>query len=142
MIQDMAHGGIPAPREKVLIVDDDPVVLEIAKGTLEKAGYAVDTREQALGTAQWVAQNQPSFVLLDVKMPALSGGELTQLIRRKSATSRVAVILHSSMDPDELGALAKSTGALGAIKKTPNQKLFLAEFERFAALHRLSASRR
>jgi len=102
----------------------------------------VDTREQALGTAQWVAQEKPDFVLLDVKMPALSGGELSQLIRRKQATSRVAVILHSSMDSEELNSLARSSGALGAIRKTANAKLFLADFERLVLRHRAARGAR
>lgn len=123
-------------RPRVLVVDDDPVVLEIIKEVLSDSGYQVDTRDQALGTAQWVARERPEFVLLDVKMPALSGGELTQLIRRKQATSQVAVILHSSMDSEELSALAQSAGALGAIKKTSNTRLFLAEFERLVARSR------
>jgi DNA-binding response OmpR family regulator len=128
-------------RGKVLVVDDDPVVLEIVKELLLGSGYTVDIREQALGTAQWVASEKPDFVLLDVKMPALSGGELTQLIRRKEATNQVAVILHSSIDSEALNALARSTGALGAIKKTSNSKLFIAEFERLVARHRANKTK-
>lgn len=137
----MVSSGSPALRPRVLVVDDDPVVLEIIKEVLSDAGYRVDTRDQALGTAQWVAREQPEFVLLDVKMPALSGGELTQLIRRKQALSQVEVILHSSMGVDELNALAQSTGALGAIKKTPNSRLFLVEFERLVGKSRANRPR-
>ena len=122
-------------RGKVLVVDDDPVVLEFVKEWLAGAGYEVTLRDQALGTAQWVLQEQPDFILLDVKMPALSGGELTQLLRRNKSTAHCAVILHSSMDADELAALASSTGALGALQKTPSEKLFLAGFERLVARH-------
>jgi len=131
----------PAFRPRVLIVDDDPVVLEVVKEMLTGAGYRVDTRDQALGTAQWVAREQPEFVLLDVKMPALSGGELTQLIRRKQAMSQVAVILHSSMESDELNSLARNSGALGAIKKTPNTRIFLLEFDRLVAKWRADKRR-
>ena len=130
-----------APRVKVLIVDDDPVVLEIVQGWLLDAGYLVSVRDQALGTAQWVAREKPDFVLLDVKMPALSGGELTQLIRRNQSTSGTAVILHSSQDSDTLAALAKSTGALGALQKTSSSKLFLAGFERLVARYRSTKTR-
>lgn len=133
---------VPTPRAKVLVVDDDPVILEIIQEVLEKEGYKVETRQEALGTAQWVAREQPDYILLDVKMPALSGGELTQLIRRREALSRVAVILHSSMDIDGLNALAQSTGAIGAIRKSPNARLFVAEFERLVARHRVTGTPR
>ncbi len=127
---------ISTSRAKILVVDDDPVILEIVREILERAGYHVDTRDQALGTAQWVLREQPDYVLLDVKMPALSGGELAQLLARKETKSGAAVVLHSSTDVDDLAALAHSTGALGAIKKNPNAMLFLAEFERLIAQHR------
>jgi len=128
-------------RGKVLVVDDDPVVLELVKEWLGSAGYEVTLRDQALGTAQWVVNEQPDFILLDVKMPALSGGELTQLLRRNQSTASCAVILHSSMDADALTALASSTGALGALQKTPKRNLFLAGFERLVARHHSSKAK-
>jgi CheY-like chemotaxis protein len=121
---------------KVFVVDDDPVVLQIVREWLEKAGYLVSTRDQALGTAQWVAKEKPAYVLLDVKMPALSGAELTQIIRRHHTTSETVVILYSSMDAASLSLLARKTGAFGAIQKTSQSRLFLAEFERLVAQHR------
>jgi CheY-like chemotaxis protein len=119
------------PRKaRVLVVDDDPVVLELVRGWLEDAGYAVEVRESALGTTQQVATEQPDVVLLDVMMPALSGGELAQLIRRHHRTSLAAVILHSSLEADELQSLVVKTGALGALSKTNDAERFVADFNR------------
>jgi len=111
-------------------VDDDPVVLELVRGWLEDAGYAVEVRESALGTTQQVATEQPDVVLLDVMMPALSGGELAQLIRRHHRTALAQVILHSSLKADELQTLAAKTGALGALSKTNDAHQFVADFDR------------
>ncbi len=119
-----------------MVVDDDAVILALIKEWLEDAGYSVTVRDQALGTAQWVLREKPDFVLLDVKMPALSGAEITQIIRRDQAASNSAVILHSGMEADALEALARSTGALGALQKTHSEKLFVAGFERLVAGHR------
>jgi CheY-like chemotaxis protein len=98
-----------------LVVDDDPIALEVARGRLEEMGFEVATRGQALGTSTWILQHRPDFVLLDVMMPALTGGELAHVLRRRAAST--AVILHSSKDPAELRALVEKTGALGAIQK-------------------------
>jgi DNA-binding NarL/FixJ family response regulator len=68
--------------------------------------------------------------LLDVMMPALSGGELAQLIRRHHRTAVASVILHSSLEPDELEALVAKTGALGALPKTNDAERFVADFDR------------
>jgi len=122
-----------ARKTRVLVVDDDPVILELVSGWLSEAGYAVEVRESALGTAQQIASDQPDVVLLDVMMPALSGGELAQLIRRHHRTALASVILHSSLAPAELDLLVAKTGAIGGLQKTNDAVRFVASFERLVA---------
>ena len=124
---------MPRRRGKVLIVDDDPVILEVVRERLDAAGFDVYVRADALGTSQWVAREQPDFILLDVMMPALSGAELGQLLKRSHTTNQTAVILHSSMSQAALQPVIERTGALGAIGKTHDGVQFLAEFERIIA---------
>lgn len=123
----------PRRRGKVLVVDDDPIILEVVRERLHSAGFDVYVRSDALGTSQWVAREQPDFVLLDVMMPALGGGELGQLLKRSHSTNQTAVILHSSMSPSSLAPIIARTGAVGAIGKTHDGAAFIAEFERLAA---------
>ncbi len=118
------------PRTKVLVVDDDPVVLEVTKMRLTKAGYDVVTREDAVGTSTAVAQENPEIVLLDVSMPGISGEALAKLITQSHKRHSVAVIFHSTRDAVELQRLAQDCGALGAIQKTSSSSLFRIQFER------------
>jgi DNA-binding response OmpR family regulator len=120
----------PRRRGKVLVVDDDPVILEVIRERLDGAGFDVYVRADALGTSQWVAREQPDFILLDVMMPALSGGELGQLLKRSASTNQTAVILHSSMSALSLQPVIDRTGAIGAITKTHDGAKFIADFER------------
>jgi len=124
----------------VLVVDDDPIVLEVTRERLEGAGYVVHTREEALGTSQWTAEFLPDIVLLDVNMPALTGPDLAQLLKKRRATKGVAIILYSSLDSLELQAKIGATGAVGAIQKSGDARRFIEEFERLAARARASAS--
>jgi CheY-like chemotaxis protein len=123
----------PRRRGKILVVDDDPIILEVVRERLDAAGYDVYVRADALGTSQWVAREQPDFILLDVMMPALSGGELGQLLKRSTSTNQTAVILHSSMSVSSLQPVIERTGAVGAIGKTHDGAKFMAEFERIIA---------
>jgi DNA-binding response OmpR family regulator len=123
----------PRRRGKVLVVDDDPVILEVVRERLDAAGYDVYVRADALGTSQWVAREQPDFILLDVMMPALSGGELGQLLKRSTSTNQTAVILHSSLTAASLQPVIERTGAIGAIGKTHDGAKFMAEFEQLAS---------
>ncbi len=120
-------------RGTVLVVDDDPIVLEVTKERLESAGYEVHTREEALGTSQWTAEFQPDIVLLDVNMPALTGTDLAQLLKKRRATKDIAIILYSSIESSELHGKLRAAGAVGAIQKTGDDRRFLEDFERLAS---------
>ncbi|MFW5876170.1 MAG: response regulator [Myxococcota bacterium] len=125
---------------KVLVVDDDPISLEVARERLERAHHQVVTRDRALGTSQVILSDRPDCVLLDVMMPGISGDELATLLRQQGRTKETAIILHSSKDEEELAALIDETGALGAIQKTSDDEAFLAQFARLT--RELAAGRR
>lgn len=120
----------------MLLVDDDPIVLAINQERLEQLGYTVHVRDQVLGTSQWIVKNNPWMAILDVMMPAMSGGELALFLRKRGIATHV--VLHSSKDLDELRELMSETGAIGVIPKGLSD----AEFERqFTALARLAQRR-
>jgi CheY-like chemotaxis protein len=123
----------PRRRVKILVVDDDPVILEVVRERLEAAGYVVHVRLDAIGTSQWVAREQPDFILLDVMMPALGGGELGLLLKRSTSTNQTVVILHSSLSADSLLPIIQRTGAIGAIAKTHDGAKFMEDFEAIVA---------
>jgi CheY-like chemotaxis protein len=120
-------------RGTVLIVDDDPIVLEVTRERLSDAGYSVFVREEALGTSQWTAEFHPDIILLDVNMPALTGIDLAQLLKKRAATKDVAIILYSSLEASELQGKLSATGAVGAIQKTADARRFLDAFERLVS---------
>ena len=126
-------------RLKVLVVDDDAVVLEVTRNWLEHAGYNVTTRVQAIGTAEWVTRERPDFVLLDVHMPGVSGSEIAQMIHRNRDADSIAIVFYSVMADEALDDLARCSGAVGGIKKTNSGRLFIAEFERLIARHRANS---
>src|SRR5262249_26271874 len=65
-------------RMRFMVVDDDPVVLEVTRERLSFMGYDVIVRESALGTSAAILRERPDVVLLDVNMPSLSGEQLAQ----------------------------------------------------------------
>jgi DNA-binding response OmpR family regulator len=107
---------------RILVVDDDPIALEVARERLIRLGFDVTTRSESLGTTGWILQNRPDCVLLDVMMPALSGSELANVLRRRSVDT--CIILHSSKPQSELDTLVRETGASGAISKASDERRF------------------
>lgn len=120
---------------KVLVIDDDPIVLELVRQRLTTAGYDVRVREEALGTTQAVREERPDVVLLDVMMPALNGERIASLLRAGAGTRGVGVIFYSSKSESDLAALIEQTGALGAIHKGGDEADFLERFRELVARH-------
>jgi two-component system OmpR family response regulator len=125
-------------RGSVLIVDDDPIMLEATRERLERLNYRVFTREDALGTSQWAAEFQPDVILLDINMPALAGTHLAQILKKNEATKAAIIILHSASEPAQAAALLTATGAAGIISKTGDAQRFVREFENLVGRARRS----
>ena len=116
-------------RNRVLVVDDDPIALEVARERLERAGYEVVTHDSGFGTSRVILDVRPEVVLLDVMMPGLSGGQLADLIAKSPTLSQVGVILHSGKGGKELREIVDLTGSAGAIEKTHDGAKFIAQFD-------------
>jgi two-component system phosphate regulon response regulator PhoB len=123
----------PSQRGKVLVVDDDHLALQVIRGRLERAGFTVITRHEAIGTSAAVVTEKPDVILLDFRMPGLSGDALAQLLEKNESTRHIGIIFHSGEDLALLQRRAKELGLLGAIPKTDSEPAFLAQFERLFA---------
>ncbi len=106
---------MPFAKSRVLILDDDPEQLLLVGRTLRAAGYDVEMLTSPIGITNVARKLQPDVVLLDVNVPALSGDQLVEGIRKQHAAARI--ILYSGSDAATLHGLAKSAGADGWIQK-------------------------
>ena len=69
---------------KVLIVDDEPTILELFKYEFEDAGYTVMLAENGRVALDRVAADLPDFIVLDIAMPVMSGKEFALELKRLS----------------------------------------------------------
>lgn len=77
------------PKTRILVVDDDPMILELLVTRLDLAGYHVVTARDGLEALKRVSDAQPHAMILDVNMPRLDGfGVLKQL----NATGRIMAL--------------------------------------------------
>ncbi len=66
-----------------MVVDDEPEDLKTMKSVLEKEGYNVVTAEDGLDVLKSITQKKFELILLDIRMPALSGYDLSRLLRER-----------------------------------------------------------
>jgi CheY-like chemotaxis protein len=107
----------PLSARKILIVDDDPLHLSLARELLEAEGYDVHVHATAFGATEKVIHERPDLVLLDVNMPALSGEGLVKVLRGRGLLGATQVLLYSSNDEESLRCAAERLGILGYVCK-------------------------
>jgi two-component system, NtrC family, response regulator AtoC len=102
-------------RDVVLVVDDEPVIVELLRTYLTGLGYQVETAMNGGDALTRVQLNRPDAVILDLKLPDMSGAEILGRIR---ATDDSISVLMLTANTDEVVArgLLKA-GALDYICK-------------------------
>jgi CheY-like chemotaxis protein len=88
-----AGPGAPKPRPRVLVVDDDPILLGLELQILEYGGYEVEGAANGLEALASIERQEFDVVLTDCLMPGLDGIGLLTALRRSG--NRVPVVLTS-----------------------------------------------
>ncbi|WP_243228490.1 response regulator transcription factor [Microbacterium sp. CIAB417] len=83
---------------RVLIVEDDPMVCEVAEAYLRAAGFLVDVASDSFSGLDAVTRVRPDLVVLDRMLPGIDGVEVCRRIRR---TSQVPVIMLTALGAPE-----------------------------------------
>ena len=77
---------------RVLVVDDDPEIVDAVGEALQEDGYLVETATDGATALKRVLEAPPDLIVLDVRMPNLNGWEFCEIVRRQSHTRDVPVL--------------------------------------------------
>jgi two-component system response regulator BaeR len=77
--------------ERLLIVEDEPILAKLMTDCLHQAGYQVFTLENGLEVVDWVKEQSPDLVLLDLNLPGKHGMEICKEVRSFSTVPIVIV---------------------------------------------------
>jgi DNA-binding NtrC family response regulator len=80
------------PKLRILVVDDEPDILTLLRHRLEQLGYAVSTAANGPEALRRIASEPPALVLLDLKLPRVSGLEVLKQIKQTSPECMVIVM--------------------------------------------------
>ncbi|MCL2192973.1 MAG: response regulator [Treponema sp.] len=85
-------------RNKILIVDDDPVNLDFFQLMLSKLGFTVGEATDGLDALEKLKEFYPDIILLDNIMPKMSGWELTKTLKEDPRYRDIPIIMFSALD--------------------------------------------
>lgn len=78
---------------RVLIIEDEPNIIEAVRFILSRDGWAVDTHSDGATALEAVARRPPDLIILDVMLPNRSGYDILADLRKASATRSIPVLM-------------------------------------------------
>jgi CheY-like chemotaxis protein len=110
--------------KKILLVEDDAVVVEIYRKKFLREGFEVDVAEDGLVAMKVLPVFKPDLVVLDLMMPKFNGADVLKFIRSNPALKDIKVVIFSNAYMTDLALAAAKTGADASLLKsscTPGQ---------------------
>jgi len=125
-------------KQKILVIEDDPLNMELVTDLLEVAGYTVlqaGTADEGIIMAKGA---DPTLILMDIRLPGIDGLVATGILKEDSVTRHIPIIAltASVMLGDESRALA--AGCAGYIRKPIDTRTFSSTVAAFIEAERKS----
>ena len=117
---------------KILVVDDDPDILEILKYNLKNSGYSVKSAGNGVEAIKKAKKFIPDIILMDVMMPEMSGIEACEEIKNIDQLSQAIIIFLSARSEDYTQISAYDAGADDYISKPVKPKILLKKISNIA----------
>lgn len=102
---------------RILVADDSPVIRAAVGSLLRDAGYEVITAEDGIEAIQQFYSQVPDLVLLDIKMPRMSGYVACRLIKEDWSVAHIPILILTALDSAEDRYWSEKSGADGYLTK-------------------------
>ena len=80
-------------RERIVLIEDEPDIAEVLQYNLGKEGFEVEVAHRGDSGLEAIRRDPPDLVLLDLMLPGVDGLELTRMLKRDAATSRLPIVM-------------------------------------------------
>ena len=119
---------------RILIVEDDPDILELVQYNLQRKGYQVIPCSNGESGLKLAKERVPDLIVLDVMLPKLSGLEVCESIRKDNLGKRPKILLVTARGSAADMARGKLAGADAQLTKPFATQELLAEAKRLLAM--------
>lgn len=84
--------------KEILVVDDEPNMIDIAEAVLVEEGYKVTGAHSGKECLERLRKKKPDLILLDIRMPGMSGWDVLKEIKRDERTRSIPVMMYTVME--------------------------------------------
>jgi two-component system cell cycle response regulator DivK len=118
-------------RNRILIVEDNPISLTLLKQLLKAHGYEVLGTPEGLRALDLAREEQPDLILMDIRLPDISGLEVTRLLKQDDRTKAIPIVAVTALASPEYERKGLESGCDAYIPKPITLGNFLRTIESF-----------
>ena len=125
----LSSQGESSLREKILVVDDSMLVLNMMKQGLSQQGFEVLTANDGQEGYDVAVEHEPDLIITDFNMPKMDGRELTRALKSREELSNIPVLMLTAADSDTDQRKGKHAGVAAFLSKPfpPDKLVVIAE---------------
>ncbi len=114
---------------KILLVDDEPDILDFLRYNLQKEGYEVFTAGDGADGLKLAVQERPHIVILDIMMPKMDGVEVCRQLRGRPELANMLIVFLTARDEDYSQIAALDIGGDDYITKPIRPRVFISRIK-------------
>ena len=116
---------------RILVIDDDPIVLDMMSKHLSSSGFEVLVAEGGKQGIEMARRELPSVITLDILMPGMDGWSVLRTLKADAVTANIPVIMASILDEQKQGF---ALGANDYVSKPINRSKLMSAIKRFVKI--------
>ena len=106
-----------APSPRVLVVDDDAVIVRLLEVNFRLSGFEVETATRGEEALRKATELRPDVIVMDVMMPGLDGWAVTERLREEPGTAETPIVLLSARVRDDDRSRGYALGVVDYVNK-------------------------
>ena len=127
-------GSAPSVKPRIVVVDDDAMVRETVRLSLEHAGFFVSTIEDASTAVAEIKATKPDLVVLDMYIGAVDGRDVARALKKDPLTAKTPIVFFTGSDEAVDVVTGLDTGAVDYIGKPIDGEILITKIRHILKL--------
>jgi DNA-binding response OmpR family regulator len=120
-------------KTRILLVDDEPDLVQMVSVRLKAAGYEISTAYDGQEALEKVKESRPDLMILDLMLPKLDGYKVCRLLKLDERTRGIPILIFTARAQVEDVTLATECGADAYLTKPFEAKVLLGKLQELLA---------